>query len=166
MSFDSPIYCYYIIRGRSSGILFQALKNRRIFIAGSQAIRYRHAIPPFHAYEIQSKIIYWDDEWIYFQHQFLCLATGKVYAESLCRVTVLQGKTRVTGAQMVAEVEKDTIPNLPEEMPDSVREYLKWDAASRVSMETSQAHLKADAASSKASLSLWEQLKRSMNLPF
>lgn len=92
--------------------------------------------------------------------------TDKLYAESLCRLTVLQGNKRITGLQLIAEIEHNEVFNPPDEMPHSVREYLKWDAASRASMETSQAQLQDAATVAKAPLTLWEQLKSSMNLPF
>ncbi|KAF1332814.1 Atp-dependent protease la, partial [Globisporangium splendens] len=119
----------------STGILYHALKNRRTFLAGSQVIRYRHAIPPFRPYEIRSQIVFADETWIYFLQQFQCPTTGKLYAEGLCRVTVREGKKVIPASVMLEEVEPERI-ELPTEMPDVVKEFLDWDAASKVSMET------------------------------
>ncbi|GAB9471712.1 Atp-dependent protease la [Globisporangium polare] len=120
----------------TTGILYHAMKNRRMFLAGSQVIRYRHAIPPFRPYEIRSQIVYWDDTWIYFLQQFQCPTTGKLYAEGLCRVTVREGKKVIPGAVMYAEIEPDLDADMPSEMPDIVKEFLGWDAASKISMES------------------------------
>ncbi|KAI9910849.1 hypothetical protein PsorP6_010813 [Peronosclerospora sorghi] len=60
---SSYLYCMELARWHfpaSNGILWQTLKHLRVFIAASQAIRYRHSIPPFHAYEIQTQIVHWD----------------------------------------------------------------------------------------------------------
>ncbi|KAF1787129.1 HotDog domain [Phytophthora cactorum] len=61
-----------------------------MFLAASQAIRFRHAIPPFHAYEIKTRMVYWDGPWVFFLHQFQDPSTGKQFAEGLCRVMVKQ----------------------------------------------------------------------------
>lgn len=154
-----------------SGILWQAVKQRRVFLVGSQAIRYRHPIPPFRPYEIRTQVAYWDDDWIYFLHHFQCPTSGKVYAEGLCRATVRQGRQCIPGAQMLAEVD-GVAPATPTEIPDVVKQFLEWDAACKASMEDQQRQLleaakaapPADApAQPRGFLQEW---LRSVNLPF
>lgn len=156
----------------STGVLWQAVKHRRMFLAASQAIRYRHAIPPFHAYEIRTQMVYWDGHWIYFLHQFQCPTTGKQYAEGLCRVMVKQREEAVSFEKMIGEVYDGPIPPRPSEVPEVVKGFLDWDVASRNSMESSSKREIALKASEppkkkpgKLSTRIWEEMQRSMNRP-
>ncbi|OWZ01080.1 hypothetical protein PHMEG_00027605 [Phytophthora megakarya] len=155
----------------SNGVLWHALKNRRMFLVASQSIRYRHAIPPFHAYEIRTQIIYWDKDWIYFLHQFQDPSTGRQYAEGLARVVVKEDGEGAPFDKMISEVHDGPIPPQPE-MPDVVKGFLEWDAASRSSMETANNLEKTKISknpqplkSEKLSTRIWNEMQRSMNRP-
>lgn len=152
----------------ATGILTQALKKRRVFLVASQAIRYRHAIPPFRPYEIRTRLVFADDAWVYFLHQFQCPTTGKLYAEGLARVTVRERGQKVSAAAMLAEVgdRAHELSELPAEMPDVVKAFLHWDDASRASMERAADEAAAVAATTpKAKRSLLAELTRTWNLP-
>ncbi|ETI32578.1 hypothetical protein F443_20647 [Phytophthora nicotianae P1569] len=155
----------------SNGVLWQALKHRRMFLAASQAIRYRHAIPPFHAYEIKTELVYWDGPWIFFLHQFQDPSTGKQFAEGLCRVMVKQSGEGVSFDKMISEVYDGPIPPQPE-VPDVVKGFLEWDTASRSSMETARetetANINSNPSPSKPEKlwdHIWMEMQRSMNRP-
>ena len=164
------VYCFLY---RANGVLWQTLKHRRMFFVASQAIRYRHGIPPFHAYQVKSQMIYWDGPWIYFLHQFQDPSSGKMFAEGLCRAIVKQRGKDVSFTQMISEVHEGPVPPQPTEVPDVVKGFLEWDAASRSSMEATPAREKTtatcDAVLPKAPQSvgarIWTELKRSMNRP-
>ncbi|KAF4315709.1 hypothetical protein BBO99_00008233 [Phytophthora kernoviae] len=156
----------------SNGILWQAVKHRRMFLVASQSIRYRHGIPPFHAYEIRTQVVHWDDHWVYFLHQFQCPATGKQYAEGLSRVLVKQRGKGVLFDKLIAEVYDGPIPPPPSEVPAVVKGFLEWDAASRDSMESAYDAEKPKITSKppqktpeKLGARIWEEMRRSMNLP-
>ncbi|KAH7460703.1 hypothetical protein PRIC1_006248 [Phytophthora ramorum] len=157
----------------SNGVLWQALKHRRMFLAASQAIRYRHAIPPFHAYEIRTQMVYWDGAWIYFLHQFQDPSTGRQFAEGLCRVMVKQqGEGGVSFEKMISEVYDGPIPTRPAEIPDVVKGFLEWDVASRSSMETAHEAETLKINSNPPPLNpeklgarIWMEMQRSMNRP-
>ncbi|POM69642.1 Hypothetical protein PHPALM_14052 [Phytophthora palmivora] len=156
----------------SNGVLWQALKNRRMFLVASQSIRYRHAIPPFHAYEIKSQIIYWDNDWIYFLHQFQDPSSGQQYAEGLARVVVKETGGGASFNKMISEVYDGPIPPQPAKMPDVVKGFLEWDAASRVSMETANELERTKISDNpqpskpeKLSARIWTEMQRSMNRP-
>uniref|UniRef100_M4BZT2 Thioesterase domain-containing protein n=1 Tax=Hyaloperonospora arabidopsidis (strain Emoy2) TaxID=559515 RepID=M4BZT2_HYAAE len=157
----------------SNGVLWQTLKHRRMFLVASQAIRYRHGIPPFHAYEIKSQMIYWDGPWIYFLQQFHDPSSGKLFAEGLCRAVVKQRGEDVTFAQLIAEVYDGPVPDQPAEMPDVVKGFLEWDAASRSSMEVTQARetkiINSNPPPPKPQslgARIWTEVLRSMNRPY
>ncbi|RLN87128.1 hypothetical protein BBJ28_00016828 [Nothophytophthora sp. Chile5] len=152
--------------------------HRRVLLVGSQAMRYRHPIPPFRPYEIRSQLVFADSDWMYFLHQFQCPTSGKLYAEGLCRATCKEGRANVSAAKMYAEVFEGDVAALkmPEEMPDIVKEFLEWDASSRVSMESAaeraQREIQTTMPSTRAlakpgaTNSFLARVTESWNLPF
>ena len=143
-----------------------------MFLAASQAIRFRHGILPFQAYEIKTQMIYWEGSWIFFLHQFQDSSSGKQFAEGLCRVKVKQRGKDVSFETMIAEIYDGPIPSQPAEMPDIVKGFLEWDAASRSSMETAHDSMKATISSNplpskpeKLGARIWMEMQRSMNRP-
>ncbi|OWZ01120.1 hypothetical protein PHMEG_00027561 [Phytophthora megakarya] len=72
---------------------------------------------------------------------------------------------------MISEVHDGPIPPQPE-MPDVVKGFLEWDAASRSSMETANELEKTKISknpqpptSEKLSTRIWNEMQRSMNRP-
>lgn len=126
-------------------------------------VRYRHAIPPFQPYEVRTRMAYCDDTWIYFVQHFQCPTTGKVYAEGLARTTVREGKKVVSAAAMIAEIGE--FPTLPKEMPEVVREFLRWDEASKASMEDAAKAAQSELADAQPSRGLHADLTRAWNTP-
>ncbi|GMF25638.1 unnamed protein product [Phytophthora fragariaefolia] len=146
--------------------------NANPIAADTLAIRYRHAIPPFHAYEIKTKVVYWDDDWIYILHQFQDPVTGKQFAEGLARGVVMKGRRRVSANRVFAEVSGGEPIEAPKEVPDVVKGFLDWDAACTSSMReaSKQAELELEAnppapTPEKLGARVWQEMKRSMNLP-
>ncbi|KAG6615351.1 THEM6 protein [Phytophthora cinnamomi] len=120
-----------------TGILGNVARHRRALLVASQAVRFRHPIPPFRPYEIRSQLVFADDEWMYFLHQFQCPTTGKLYAEGLCRASCRQDGARVSAATLYAEVfggDADALQT--PDMPDVVKQLLEWDGAPRIELET------------------------------
>ncbi|GAB9471711.1 Atp-dependent protease la [Globisporangium polare] len=148
----------------ATGMLTHAIKKKRMFLVGSQVIRYRHAISPFRPYEIRTQLVYSDDTWIYFLQQFQCPTTGKLYAEGLARATVREGSKKVSARDMFLEIGEDV--KLPNEMPDVVKQFLNWDEASRLSMESATEAAQKTLAVEKPKRGLLAELTRTWNLPF
>lgn len=143
-----------------------------MIVVGSQAIRYRHAIPPFHAYEIKTKVVYWDDDWIYLLHRFQDPTTGKQFAEGLVRGVVMKGRRRVSANRVFAEVSGGEMIEAPKEVPDVVKGFLDWDGACTASMRdaSKKAELELETkppppTPEKLGARVWQEMKKSMNLP-
>ncbi|RLN87129.1 hypothetical protein BBJ28_00016829 [Nothophytophthora sp. Chile5] len=144
-----------------------------MMFVGSQTIRYRHAIPAFHAYEVRTQIVYWDDKWLYLLHQFQCPTTGKQYAEGLVRGAMMQGRKRVSTSEMLEELCDGEAPQSPKEMPETVKSFLEWDAACASSMETAESRAKLEIEANppaptpeKLSERIWAEMHKSTNRPF
>ncbi|RQM28586.1 hypothetical protein B5M09_007940 [Aphanomyces astaci] len=115
-----------------SGMLHFCFTKRWMLLVGSQSIRYRHSIAPFQAYEIHSDIVYWDDQWFYFSHRFVCPATGKLFAEGLTRGMVKDSNRKTIKFVDVAKQMGLGAP-APKDVPDVVKTFLLWDAATKAS---------------------------------
>lgn len=120
-----------------TGILGNVARHRRALQVASQAVRFRHPIPPFRPYEIQSQLVFADVEWMYFLHKFQCPTTGKLYAEGLCRASCRQDEEKVSAAKLYAEVFRGDVElsELPKDMPEVVAQLLKWDSSQRITLE-------------------------------
>lgn len=156
-----------------NGMLWQTFKNRRMFLVGSQAVRYRHAIPLFHAYEIKTQVVYWDDEWFFVLQRYQDLTTGKQYAEGLVRGVIMKGSRRVSPHKIIAEVSDGAMIEMPKKMPDIVQSFLEWDGACSASMQEAGKHAEMEIEArpppptpEKLSARTWQEMKKSMNLPF
>lgn len=54
-------------------------------VQGATTIRYRRFIRPFSLFKITSKIIYWDDQFIYMEHRFVSPVDGFIHCIAICR---------------------------------------------------------------------------------
>ncbi|TMW65564.1 hypothetical protein Poli38472_008206 [Pythium oligandrum] len=163
---SSFLYCMELARWHFAGavgMLPTYFKNNLTLLVASQTIRYRHPIPPFHPYEIHTQVVHSDDDWMYLLQHFVCPTTGKMYAEGLCRATIRKGRNRVPWHKVYKDsTGLEITPN--EQMPDVVKEFLDWDAASKVSMEAAEAVTRAT-ASAKTRPSGVEKITMSWNSP-
>ncbi|KAL1506294.1 hypothetical protein ABEB36_005685 [Hypothenemus hampei] len=85
-----------------------ASKGGALFV-GATTIRYRRFIKIFTKYQIKTKIIYWDNQNIYLEHQFLT-KSGFVNAIAMCRIRLV----KVDAEQIM----KDLIENVPKKVID------------------------------------------------
>ncbi|KAF4027926.1 hypothetical protein GN244_ATG20417 [Phytophthora infestans] len=131
----------------------------RVWIA---RIRHFKDIKLFQRYEVHTRNVYWDDDWLFLLAQFKCPETGEIFAEGLSRCMLRHGRDRVDSRLLYEEMGVDGLPH-QHEIPEVVQRFLEWDAATEVDMKTTtEANAAAFASSQKPSfLSAY-----SMNLPF
>ncbi|XP_023158785.1 protein THEM6 isoform X2 [Ceratitis capitata] len=58
-------------------------------VQGAATIRYRRFIRPYHRFQIQSRIIYWDDQSVYMEHRFLRPSDQFIHAIAICRQRIV-----------------------------------------------------------------------------
>ncbi|CAK5192489.1 unnamed protein product [Aphanomyces euteiches] len=88
-------------------------------------------------YEVHSKVVFWDDTFQFFTHRFVCPDTGKLLVEAVTRTIIKDHKRNTIQFEKVLEI-LDVERERPTEMPDVVQGFLKWDAATKVHMESVQ----------------------------
>lgn len=71
-----------------SGLAKIAIENRWMPVVASQVINYRRSLAPFQRYSLHSRILGWDDRFVYFLQQFRS-EDGRLAASALVRAGVL-----------------------------------------------------------------------------
>mmetsp|Transcript_16081 Transcript_16081/g.21132 ORF Transcript_16081/g.21132 Transcript_16081/m.21132 type:complete len:207 (+) Transcript_16081:83-703(+) len=151
MNNASYLYCAELARWHLSaknGLLSAALRRKWLFMVGSQAMRYRRAIPPFAKYQVWTVLDSVDDRWLYMTQTFTSpVKEGetpkRVYAQATVRaILVGTNGEKVSPEDIFAEL--DTPADVAGRMkkPNDVPAYdgfLSWDAAVDVDMKNFKA---------------------------
>lgn len=86
----------FVLRIRLAGYV---IRNGYIPVLSSAQMRYRLPLFPFQKYELKTRILCWDDKWVFMEHRFV-IASGKkigaVAAIGLVKGSFFDKKTRVT----------------------------------------------------------------------
>lgn len=85
-----------------SGLAGIAIKNRWMPVVASQVITYRRSLSPFQRYSLHSRILGWDERFVYFLQQFH--ADGKLAASALVRAGILVKGRSLTIEEMMPMV--------------------------------------------------------------
>lgn len=78
--------------------------NSRMIAA--QEVIYLQPIRPFQKIEMKTRLIGWDEKYLYFQHDFR--AKGKLKAVGLVKEICLKGGKKVSPQELLGELEKKT----------------------------------------------------------
>ena len=54
-----------------TGLIVKCFKRGWKPVVASTTVRYRKSLLPFRRYELQSRILTWDEKWVYFEHRFV-----------------------------------------------------------------------------------------------
>ena len=111
-----------------AGLLKIMLKQKSVPILGSAAIRYRLPLMPFQSYDLQSRIVTWDNKWAYMEHRFVIADNGPKHG-AVAAIAMVKGSffdqkhKRMVPTQEVialAGLEVDAPP-----MPEHIVEWQK-----------------------------------------
>ena len=102
------------------GLAGYIIKNGYIPVLSSASVRYRLPLLPFQKYQLKTRIVCWDDKWVFMEHRFV-IAGGKkdgaVAAVGLVKGSFFSKKTRgtiPTGEIMQAIGLTQASPAMPE----------------------------------------------------
>lgn len=122
---------------RLGGLANYVLKNGYIPVLSSLQMRFRLPLFPFQKYELKTRILCWDDKWVFMEHRFI-IASGKkigaVAAVGLVKGSFFSKKARTTmpTADIMAAIGlKQDSPPMPDylrlwqESEESLREDMK-----------------------------------------
>ena len=103
-----------------SGLLRKVFARGWRPIAAAVTIRYRRSLLPFQRFTVRTRVICWDDKWLYFRHVIEC--RGEVAAVAYVR-GLLRGKEgNVAPARILALAGTPDLQSPP--MPDDVARWV------------------------------------------
>lgn len=83
-------------------------------VVGAAKIRYRRSLAPFHRYELHTRLLAWDEKWLYLEQRFM--VRGELCAEAIVKA-ILKGATGTVPPKDIA-----VRLGLPPESPNPVPE--------------------------------------------
>ena len=116
------------------GLFIKAMKKGYAPVLGSVKIRYRLPLMPFQAYDPKTKLISWDEKWIYMEQRFVISKgqkAGAVAAIALLKASLLDTKNKKTvpAPELLKMIGHDDLA--PPPMPDYVLQWISAESALR-----------------------------------
>lgn len=98
-----------------SGLMRAVIRNRWMPVLGGATIRYQRPLQPFQRYSLTTRILGWDEKWVYMEQLFD--SDGKRAATALVKA-LIRGKDRsIPTAEVMHEVGIDLpSPQLPDHL--------------------------------------------------
>lgn len=99
----------FVIR---TGVARVAIAQRAIPIVGDAVAKFRKDLKPFEAYELQTRLLGWDDKWTFMEHRFVRKGrvAGVVVMRGLFRAASGPVKPAVFQAALGIDVESPLLP--------------------------------------------------------
>lgn len=109
-----------------SGLIRAVIKNRWMPVLGGATIAYQRPLAPFQRYTLTTRILGWDEKWIYMEQVFD--SQGKRAATAMVRALIRGREKSVPTAEVMRSVGLDA-PSPP--LPAYLREWIAADASVR-----------------------------------
>lgn len=117
-----------------SGLLRLALKRKYQPVLAAAQMRFRIQMKPLRPYDLETRVVCWDDKWVYMEQRFLFVTgqkTGAVAAIGIVKGGFYDPKTRTT----VPTSDLLRALNLPSdspEFPPHIKEWIEAEEALRL----------------------------------
>ena len=111
------------------------LKRRWSAVLGSVTIRYRRPLAPFQRYQIVTRILGWDEKWVFIEQQFV--VDGQACAIAYSKAIVIDGARALPMTEMLAAIDYG-FPSPP--LPDGIRSWLDAERDLTAAPHASAAH--------------------------
>lgn len=100
------------------GLLRHAVKDRWVIPVGSAQVDFRRSLKPFQEFEIGTRVLSWNDRWIFMSQTFRC-ADSCAVATAHVKITVRTPRGTVAPADVVALVAGEHV--VPPPLDDDTR---------------------------------------------
>lgn len=118
-----------------NGLMGAVIKNKYAPVLSAVKMRFRIPLLPFQKYDLQTRILCWDDKWAYMEQRFI-IAEGKK-AGAVAAIGLLKGsfydpktKTTVPNDVMIGKLSHSAQKNSPD-FPDYVLKWIEAEEALR-----------------------------------
>lgn len=117
-----------------AGFLRVAMRQKSVPVLAAIKIRFRISISPFQAFDLQTRVVCWDDKWVYMEQRFVLASgpkTGAVAAIALVKTGFYdrRSKTTMPTQDLLAALGR-TDQSPP--MPDYIQKWAEAEEALRV----------------------------------
>lgn len=102
----------------------KARKQNAHFLISAQVIRYRRPVALFQAFEIHTKLVYWQDRDIYVQQELITLKDNFIRATCMVKMTLVNG----TLADILTSLGVDASAQ-PPVVPPEVQHFMDYNRA-------------------------------------
>lgn len=110
-----------------TGLARTALQRRWMPVLGGATIRFRRSLGPFQRFRLHSRLLGWDDKWLFIEQGFET-DDGEAAAQALVKAAIVRGGRTVPTAELLAALGVDRAsPPLPAYVVD----WLAADASLR-----------------------------------
>ena len=99
-----------------TGFLKYARTNRLYLPLASISAQFRRPLKRFQKFQLRTKVIYWDDKWIYISHRIV--RKEKTIAVALAKTTLKKGKERIPFERVISDLNWEMKPKRRPEMID------------------------------------------------
>lgn len=79
--------------------------NRWAPVVGGARMIYRRPLDPFQRYELATRVVGWDDKWVYMEQRFV--VDGHIHASGVVKALFLRGREKVPTANLAAALGHD-----------------------------------------------------------
>lgn len=84
---------------------WKAMKNRGWHpVVGTSKTWHRRSLLPFQKYELTTRILFWDEKWVYFEQRYEGVGkeAGALYCKVVIKALFLHGREKVPSADLIA----------------------------------------------------------------
>ena len=110
-----------------AGLIGEARKRKWLPVLGAVQMRYRIQLMPFQPYDLETRILCWDDKWVYMEQRFV-IASGKKKG-AVAAIGIVKGglfdagtKTTVPTPELINLIDKNAVSP---EFPDYIQSWIK-----------------------------------------
>lgn len=110
--------------GLKNKLWAKARKQNAHFLISAQVVRYRRPVSLFQAFEIHTKLVYWQDKEIYIQQELITLKDNFIRATCMVKMTLVNGRL----ADLLASLAVDASAQ-PLTLPPEVQHFIDYNRA-------------------------------------
>lgn len=130
---NNGVYLTLMDQGRldhtlRTGMMFEMLRRGWMPVLGAATVRFRRELRVFEAFEMATRIAYWDDKWVYFAQSFE--RAEVLHAEGFARAIVKRRGETVSPAELMSSLGHGGPP------PDAEEALSLWVASQRAASKS------------------------------
>jgi acyl-CoA thioesterase FadM len=113
-----------------TGLLKIMLGQRSVPVLANVQVRFRLSLDPFNPFDLETRVICWDEKWVYLEQRFILIEgekAGQVAAIALVKGSFFNKKTKTTVPTQTLLNATGTAPQSPA-FPDYITRWIDADA--------------------------------------